>query len=139
MSLFPLKPSHKPVKAYYAALAQFHRQGHTTEGNTRAAFADLLKKCCSPYHWHLIEEYTFKGTAKQSVRAGGALVDDLTLVHGIREAKDSDDDLEKEISAKRGRATHLPTSSSFEKLTQFQLETVWIPNFALPYYERLPS
>jgi hypothetical protein len=45
MSLFPLKPTHKPVLAYYAALAQFHQHGHTTEGNTRPAFADLLDGC----------------------------------------------------------------------------------------------
>jgi len=115
MSLFPLKPTHAPVKAYYAALAQFHLHSHTTEGNTRSAFADLLKRCCSPYHWHLVEEYQFKGTArtgvhgdrssslgsKQSLRADGALVDDITLVHGLWEAKDSDDDLPAEIRKKR--------------------------------------
>jgi hypothetical protein len=103
MSLFPLKPTHKPVKAYYEALAQFHLHGHTTEGNTRSAFADLLKKCASPYHWHLVEEYPFKGTAKQPLRADGALVDELTLVHGIWEAKDSSDDLQKEIKSKVAR------------------------------------
>ncbi len=79
MSLFPLKPTHKPVLAYYAALAQFHQHGHTTEGNTRSAFADLLKKCASPYDWHLVEEYQFKGTNKQPLRADGALVDELIL------------------------------------------------------------
>ena len=41
MSLFPLKPTHKPVIAYYAALAQFHQHGHKTEGNTRSAFASM--------------------------------------------------------------------------------------------------
>jgi hypothetical protein len=100
---FPLKPTHAPVKAYYAALAQFHLHGHTTEGNTRSAFADLLKRCCSHYHWHLVEEYQFKGTAKQPLRADGALVDDLTLVHGLWEAKDSDDDLPAEIRKKRDK------------------------------------
>ena len=100
MSLFSLKPTHAPVKAYYATLAQFLKLGHTTEGNTRAAFADLLKKCASPYDWHLVEEYQFKGKANQSLRADGALVDDLTVQHGIWEAKDSDDDLQKEIKAK---------------------------------------
>jgi len=65
MSLFPLKTTHSPVKAYYAALAQFHELSHDTEGNTRSAFADLLKKCASPYDWHLVEEYQFKGTGKQ--------------------------------------------------------------------------
>ncbi len=100
MSTFPLKPTHAAVKAYFAALAKFQKLGHTTEGNTRSAFADLLKKCASPYHWHLVEEYAFKGTGRQSLRADGALVDDLTLVHGLWEAKDSDDDLEREVKAK---------------------------------------
>jgi hypothetical protein len=100
MSLFPLKATHKPVKAYYDALATFHKHGHTTEGNTRSAFADLLKKCASPYGWHLVEEYPFRGTGKQPLRADGALVDELTLVHGLWEAKDSADDLQKEIKSK---------------------------------------
>lgn len=101
MSTFPLKPTHKPVKAYFEALTTFSKHGHTTEGNTRSAFADLLKKCCSPYGWHLVEEYQFKGTNKKPLRADGALVDDLTLVHGLWEAKDADDDLTKEIKRKR--------------------------------------
>jgi hypothetical protein len=78
MSPFPLKPTHAPVKNYYAALAQFHLHGHTTEGNTRSAFADLLKRCATPYGWHLVEEFQFKGTNKQSLRADGALIDELT-------------------------------------------------------------
>ena len=57
MSNFTLKPAHAPVKAYYAALAQFHLHGHKTEGNTRSAFADLLKVCCSP-----VEEHQPKGS-----------------------------------------------------------------------------
>ncbi len=98
--MFNLKASHKPVKAYYEALATFQKHGHTTEGNTRSAFADLLKRCASPYDWHLVEEYQFKGTNKQPLRADGALVDSLTLVHGLWEAKDSADDLANEIKAK---------------------------------------
>jgi predicted helicase len=100
MSLFPLKSKSTYVKAYYAALDQFHRHRHTTEGNTRSAFADLLKKCASPYDWHLVEEYQFKGTNKQPLRADGALVDELTLVHGLWEAKDTADDLQTEIKKK---------------------------------------
>ena len=101
MSTFPLKPTHKPVKAYYDAPAQFQKHGHTTEGNTRSAFADLLKKCAPAYHWHLIEEFQFKGTGKQSLRADGALIDELTLQHGLWEAKDTDDKLDDEIRKKR--------------------------------------
>ena len=103
--MFTLKATHKPVKAYYAALATFQQRGHTTEGNTRSAFADLLKHCCghSGFDWHLVEEYQFKGTNKQLLRADAALVDSLTLVHGLWEAKDSADDLEKEIKAKAAK------------------------------------
>jgi predicted helicase len=103
MSHFPLKPNHKPVKDYYAALAQFHQHDHKTEGNTRSAFESLLRRCASAYDWHLVGEYQFKGTNKQPLRADGALVDDLTLVHGLWEAKDSADDLQKEIKAKVAR------------------------------------
>ncbi len=78
----------------------FIQDGHKTEGNTRSAFADLLKKCAHPYDWHLVEEYQFKGTNKQPLRADGALVDSLTLVHGLWEAKDTADDLQKEIKSK---------------------------------------
>jgi hypothetical protein len=101
MSLFPLKSTHAPVKAYYAALALFLKHGHTTEGNTRAAFADLLKKCASPYKWHLVEEFPFKGTGKQSLRADGAIFDnDLPILQGFWEAKDTNDDLDREIKSK---------------------------------------
>lgn len=101
MSHFQLKPTHKPVKDYYAALALFHKHGHKTEGNTRSAFADLLKKCASPYHWHLVEEFPFKGTGKQDLRADGAIFDnDLPVLQGLWEAKDNDDKLHDEIKAK---------------------------------------
>jgi hypothetical protein len=61
MSSFPLKPTHNPVKAYYDALAQFQKHGHTTEGISRSAFAERLKKCAPAYHWRLVEDYQFKG------------------------------------------------------------------------------
>ena len=100
MTVFPLKSTSTYVKKYYAALQLFHQHGYRNEGNTRSAFADLLKRCASAYDWHLVEEFQFKGTSKQSLRADGALVDALTLVHGWWEAKDTADDLEKEIKAK---------------------------------------
>jgi predicted helicase len=99
MSLFPLKPTHAPVKAYYAALAQFHLHGHDTEGNTRSAFADLLKRCATPYGWHLVEEFRIKVTDRHEIRADGALTDGL-LYQGLWEAKDLTDDLKKEIKSK---------------------------------------
>jgi len=43
MSPFPIKPTSTYVKKYYDALAQFHKHGHITQGNTRSAFATLPK------------------------------------------------------------------------------------------------
>ncbi len=100
MSIFPLKSTSTYIKAYFAALDQFQKHGHTTEGNTRSAFADLLKRACGPYGWHLVEEFPFKGTKKQPLRADGALIDELTLQHGIWEAKDTADDLQQEVKRK---------------------------------------
>ena len=128
MSTFPLKPTHKPVKAYFEALATFTKHGHTTEGNTRSAFADLFKKCSSPYGWHLVEEYQFKGTNKKPLRADGALVDDLTLVHGLWEAKDADDDLTKEIKRKREPAIPSPTSFSSPPATPSSIKATALPS-----------
>jgi hypothetical protein len=48
MSLFPIKPPHKPVKDYHAAPAKFQKFGHATEGKTRSAFADILNRCGRP-------------------------------------------------------------------------------------------
>jgi len=73
-----LKPTSAHVRKYYEALAVSRKHGHTTEGNTRFAFEELLRRCFSPYGWHLVPEYAFKGTDKQPLRADGALVDDLT-------------------------------------------------------------
>ncbi len=60
--------------------------------------------CCPPYGWHLVEECAFEGTGKQPLCADGALVDELTLVHGLWEARDSDDDLRREIKSKSPKA-----------------------------------
>jgi len=130
MSLFPLKPTHKPVKDYYAALDQFLQHGHKTEGNTRAAFSDLLKRCASPYDWHLVEEYQFKGTNKQPLRADGAIVDDLTLVHGLWEAKDSSDDLQAEIKKKVAAGYPSPISSSSRPTAPSSTRTTASPSTA---------
>ena len=37
-----LKPTHKPIRAYYAALVQFERLGITHETAVRSAFQALL-------------------------------------------------------------------------------------------------
>lgn len=95
-----LKTSHKPVKAYYEALQQFERIGVSHEMAVRDAFQDLLKSCCSQFGWTLVPEWEIKRPKLKSLRVDGALVDDFRLAHGFWEAKDSKDDLAKEVKKK---------------------------------------
>jgi predicted helicase len=112
MSLFPLKPTHAPVKKYYEALAQFEKHGFVTEGNTRDAFAALLRHCARSFDLELTPEVNFIGTGKQRLRADGILYDktSMSLRHGFWEAKDSEDDLPEE--AKKKIVAGYPTTNT---------------------------
>ncbi len=50
MTSLNLKPTHKSVKAYYDALAQFEKLGVKHEGAVRSAFQTLLRTLC-PAGW----------------------------------------------------------------------------------------
>ena len=99
MHTLNLKPTHKPVRQYYEALADYAELGVRHEGAVKTAFHNLLAHCARQFHWTLVPEYT---PHKKRIRIDGALVDHLwqSLVHGHWEAKDSDDDLEKEAQKK---------------------------------------
>lgn len=45
MPALELKPTHKPVHSYYAALRQFEELGVTHETAVRSAFQNLLAHC----------------------------------------------------------------------------------------------
>ena len=45
MPTLNLKPTHKPIKAYYAALEQFAKLDVTHETAVRGAFQGLLEHC----------------------------------------------------------------------------------------------
>lgn len=94
-----LKPSHKAVKDYYAALLKFTELGYEHEGAVKNAFAKLLRTAAKQFGYTLIEEYPIKKNGA-SIAVDGALLDDFKLSHGYWEAKDSQDDLEKEIKKK---------------------------------------
>lgn len=112
MSLFPLKPTSAHVKKYYEALAVSHKHGHTTEGNTRFAFEELLRRCVSPYGWHVVPEYAFKGTDKQPLRADGALVDDLPSSTASGKPKTPTTTSPRKSASNSRRAIRSPTYSS---------------------------
>jgi predicted helicase len=99
MPLLSLKPTHKVVRSYYAAIANLTQLDLLSEGAVAPAFAALLRHCAHQFQWTLAEQFTLK-REKKTLRVDGALLDAFKLIHGVWEAKDTDDDLEKEIARK---------------------------------------
>ncbi len=58
MPTLNLKPTHKPVKAYYESLGQFDRLGVTHETAVRSAFQSLLESCGKQFGWTLVPEHS---------------------------------------------------------------------------------
>ncbi len=100
MATLNLKPTHKPVKLYYETLQKFAKLGAANEGAVKVAFADLLTACCQQFNWTLVQESSLKLTEKKRIQVDGLLVRQDTLKHGVWEAKDTEDDLAKEVQKK---------------------------------------
>ena len=100
MPALNLKPTHKPIKSYYAALAQFANLGVTHETAVRAAFQDLLQHCARQAGWTLVPEHAVNPRRGRRIIVDGALIDDFRLTHGYWEAKDIHDDLPAEVERK---------------------------------------
>ena len=90
----------KLIERYYADLADFARQKVFFEGGIRQAFHRLLADVGKPLGWTLIAEQEKKINGK-TIRPDGTFKDDLNLVRGYWEAKDTDDNLDAEIEKKR--------------------------------------
>jgi predicted helicase len=100
MERLNLKPTHKSVQHYYEALSQFKTIGVSHEGAVRSAFQNLLEHCGRQLAWKLVLEWPIKRDRAHSLRVDGAMVDEFRIPHGYWEAKDSHDDLGKEIKKK---------------------------------------
>ena len=100
MQTLELKPTHKPVQSYYAALRQFEQLGVRHETAVRSAFQNLLAHCARQHDWTLVPEWEIRRARKLPLRVDGALVDDFRLTHGYWEAKDIRDDLQREVRRK---------------------------------------
>ena len=94
-----LKPTHKPIKNYYAALDRFDRLGVTHETAVRSAFQSLLQHYGGKLKWTLVPEYQIN-RQKRRIVVDGALIDIFNLNHGYWEAKDIHDDLPTEVLRK---------------------------------------
>src|SRR5256884_3749378 len=100
MERLNLKPTHKAVQNYYEALRQFKTIGVSHEGAVRSAFQTLLEHCGRQFGWKLVPEWQIKRNHGHPLRVDGALVDEYRLTHGFWEAKDTADDLAKEVKKK---------------------------------------
>lgn len=96
MSSLNLKPTHKPVKQYYEELENFKKLGVVHETAVKVAFQKLLESCCQQFKWTLVQEYAIK----KRKRVDGALVDSYNLARAYWEAKDTKDNLKKEVQKK---------------------------------------
>ncbi len=100
MPSLSLKSSHKAVAVYYESLAVFAKLGIKHESAVRSAFQELLEHCARQFDWKLVPEYPIRRRGQADAKADGALLDNYGLNHGLWEAKDSADDLDKEIKHK---------------------------------------
>ncbi len=99
MSNLNLKPTHKVIAEYFSSLGDYNRLGFDNEGTVSPPFAVLLESSAKQLKWNLIQQYQKKVKGK-TIRIDGAVVDQWGLPHGYWEAKDSKDDLRKELKNK---------------------------------------
>ena len=102
-----IKPTHKPIKQYYAELKEYERLGERNEGTVRAAFQSLLQHYSRQADLTLICEKTHTLPPDKAGKGGyrritpdGEVVDNFGLAYGHWEAKDTQDDLYVEASKK---------------------------------------
>jgi hypothetical protein len=105
MSSLNLKPTHAPVKKYYATIRDLARGHFDKEGNIRGAFEDLLKHCARQYDWTLVPEYSIPRKDRNPLSVDAALLDAFNLPRGYWEAKNTKDSLEAEMRKKFWQTT----------------------------------
>jgi len=102
----------KLIEKYYADLADLARQNVLFEMGLRQPFHALLAAAGKEHGWTLIAEQEKKVNGK-TIRPDGTFKDEMNLVRGFWEAKDTADKLDAEIEKKNARpATRSTTSSS---------------------------
>ncbi len=82
---FTLKPMHKAVKTYYAALETYADQSVEHEGALRSAFQNLLADTGRKVGWTLIPELPLDANG-HSIRPDGNAAADLTALGLTRAA-----------------------------------------------------
>ena len=96
-----LKPTHKPIRDYYATLQQYDQHNATHEGAVSNPFAFLLDTCAKQLNATLIPQYAMRNPEGNRIVIDGVVLDEYGLPFAYWEAKDIDDDLAKAIEDKR--------------------------------------
>ena len=100
----------KLIDKYCADLDELTRQQVMFESGTRYAFHRLMADAGKPHGWTLIAEQEKKVNGK-TIRPDGTFKDEMNLVRGYWEAKDTDDKLDAEIEKKRKVGYEPPVST----------------------------
>ena len=95
-----IKPTHKPIKSYYAELQEYDNIGVEHEGAVRTAFQNLLQHYSRQASLTLVCERPHYTTENKRIRPDGEVVDTFGLPYGYWEAKDTQDDLYVEADKK---------------------------------------
>ncbi len=93
----------KQIKAFHEEREHLAHQQVMHELGVRRPFETLLATVGRQHGWTFISEETFKGTTGKTIRPDAVFKDDFNLRRGYLESKDSNDNLDKEIEAKRAR------------------------------------
>ena len=96
-----LKPTHKPIRDYYATLQQYDKHNATHEGAVSNPFAFLLDTCAKQIKATLIPQYAMRTAKGNRIVIDGVVLDEYGLPFAYWEAKDIDDDLVKAVHDKR--------------------------------------
>ena len=95
-----LKPTHKAVKDYYAAMSDLADHGAEREGAVSAPFYTLMQHCAKKVNATFQREYRKQGSGGD-IYIDGAVLHELGLPFAYWEAKDIHDDLAKAVQQKR--------------------------------------
>jgi hypothetical protein len=107
-----ISPSHRLIREYYRSRQEMDAQGVEHELALRHSFQDLLGDSARLHGWTLIAELGAKAGG-HTVRPDATLRDANSIPRGYWEAKDSRDDLAREIEHKIRRGYPL-TNTIFE-------------------------
>ncbi len=96
-----IKPTHKPIKTFYAELKQYESLGATNETEIRLAFATLFQHYAGQNNLTLICEKSLRTPQNTTIYIDGMLTDNVFgLPRGYWEAKDLHDNLATAVRQK---------------------------------------